>query len=58
MTLSRLWGDYNMKYYDKLIFELSNEGSIGYSLPKDDFSDISVDLDSSLLRNDIDQLKL
>ncbi len=41
-----------MKYYDKLIFELSNEGSIGYSLPKDDFSDISVDLDSSLLRND------
>ena len=26
-----------MKYYDKLVFELSKEGRVGYSLPADRF---------------------
>ncbi len=38
-----------MKFYDKLIFELSIEGRKGYSLPKNTLP-ISLDLDSSLLR--------
>src|SRR5574344_508207 len=31
----------NKKYYEKLIFELSKEGRIGYSLPKNEFGQIS-----------------
>ena len=40
-----------MKYYDKLIFELSRTGRVGYSLPKNDFGvDGCADVPSSLLR--------
>lgn len=40
-----------MKYYDKLIFELSVPGRTGYSLPKNRFGQYSIDsIDSSLKR--------
>lgn len=38
-----------MKYYDKLIFELSQEGRQAYSLPKSEF-DTPFNLDKNLLR--------
>lgn len=41
-----------MRNYDKLIFELSSEGRVGYSLPKDNFDEISFDLNESLLRSE------
>lgn len=31
-----------MKYYDKLIFEISKEGRCGYTLPKNEFSEYSI----------------
>lgn len=40
-----------MKYYDKLIFEISKEGRQGYTLPLNGLSDYSInDIPSSLLR--------
>lgn len=40
-----------MKYYDKLIFELSVPGRVGYSLPKNRFDKYSIDnLDKNLKR--------
>ncbi|WP_025724582.1 aminomethyl-transferring glycine dehydrogenase subunit GcvPB [Acholeplasma granularum] len=39
-----------MRYYDKLIFELSKKDRVGHNLPTNDFIDIK--LDSKLLRND------
>ena len=40
-----------MKYYDRLIFEISKEGCKGYTLPENQLSKYSVDdLPSSLLR--------
>ena len=36
-------------YYDKLIFEISNDGRVGYSLPKSDFT--NVVFDAHLCRN-------
>ena len=29
-----------MKYYDKLVFELSSEGRIGHNLPINEFEDV------------------
>ncbi|WP_290427135.1 aminomethyl-transferring glycine dehydrogenase subunit GcvPB [Coprobacter tertius] len=47
----------NMKYYDKLIFEISKEGRVGYTLPKPDFGKYSVnDLPEGLLRQDTPDL--
>lgn len=43
-----------MNYYDKLIFEISKEGRIGYNLPKNDFH--SVDLPKELLRGETAEL--
>ncbi len=40
-----------MKYYDKLIFELSQPGRCGYSLPKNDWKDSAGSLPSELLRS-------
>ena len=41
-----------MKYYDKLIFEISRPGRVGYSLPKNDFVDYTVtSLPSDLQRD-------
>ena len=46
-----------MKYYDKLIFEISKEGRRGYTLPENQLSKYSVDdLPSSLLREEKAQL--
>ncbi len=46
-----------MKYYDKLIFEISKEGRHGYTLPENQLSKYSVDdLPSSLLREEKAQL--
>lgn len=46
-----------MKYYDKLIFEISKEGRVGYTLPKLDFGKYSVnDLPEGLLRQDTPDL--
>ena len=46
-----------MKYYDKLIFEISKEGRVGYTLPKPDFGKYSVnDLPEGLLRQDTPDL--
>src|SRR5690554_3873008 len=39
-----------MRYYDKLIFELSKTGRIGHNLPKDDFENIT--LPKELLRDE------
>ena len=40
-----------MKYYDKLIFELSRPGRVGYELPKNDFNtDGEKEIPSDLLR--------
>ena len=40
-----------MKYYDKLIFEISKPGRIGYSLQQSDFGNYSLaDLPQSLRR--------
>jgi glycine dehydrogenase subunit 2 len=40
-----------MKYYDKLIFEISKEGRQGYTLPQNGLSDYSINnIPSSLLR--------
>ncbi len=40
-----------MKYYDKLIFELSRPGRVGYELPKNSFSyDGENEIPDSLLR--------
>ena len=39
-----------MKYYDKLIFELSKPGRKGYSLPASQFDKASCNADSSLFR--------
>ncbi len=42
-----------MKYYDKLIFEISKEGRHGYTLPENQLSKYSVeDLPASLLRDE------
>lgn len=42
----------NNKYYGKLIFELSREGRVGYSLPKNEFKghNMSSELPSTMLR--------
>lgn len=46
-----------MKYYDKLIFEISKEGRHGYTLPENQLRKYSVDdLPSSLLREEKAQL--
>lgn len=46
-----------MKYYDKLIFEISRPGRIGYSLPKSDLVDYMVtSLPSNLLRDEAAEL--
>lgn len=46
-----------MKYYDKLIFEISKEGRRGYTLPENQLTEYSVeDLPSSLLRGEKAQL--
>lgn len=46
-----------MKYYDKLIFEISKEGRHGYTLPKNELTKYSVEeLPSSLLRGEKAQL--
>lgn len=37
-----------MKYYDKLIFEISHEGRVGYSLPKNAWNE--TDIPTNLLR--------
>src|SRR5690554_3356233 len=39
-----------MRYYDKLIFELSKTGRIGHNLPKDDFENVT--LPKELLRDE------
>ena len=40
-----------MKYYNKLIFEISKPGRVGYSLPQSDFGNYSLaDLPQSLRR--------
>jgi glycine dehydrogenase subunit 2 len=44
----------NNKLYDKLIFELSHEGRVGYSLPENDFP--AHPLNASLLRKEDAQL--
>ena len=41
-----------MKYYDKLIFELSKEGRCGYSLPESSWEDSTVSIPSGLRRTD------
>lgn len=42
-----------MKYYDKLIFEISKEGRQGYTLPKNQLSKYSIeDIPSTLLREE------
>ena len=38
-----------MRYYDKLVFELSKPGRCGFSLSKE-WADAPLDLDASLLR--------
>src|SRR5690554_6903822 len=43
-----------MKYYDKLIFELSKENRIGYQLPKNEFPEVS--LPNNLLRKKLADL--
>ena len=46
-----------MKYYDKLIFEISRPGRVGYSLPKSDLVDYMVtSLPSNLLRDEAAEL--
>ena len=46
-----------MKYYDRLIFEISKDGRKGYTLPENQLSKYSVDdLPSSLLREEKAQL--
>ena len=46
-----------MKYYDKLIFEISKEGRHGYTLPENQLAEYSVeDLPSLLLRGEKAQL--
>ena len=46
-----------MKYYDKLIFEISRPGRVGYSLPKSDLVDYTVtSLPSNLLRDEAAEL--
>lgn len=40
-----------MKYYNKLIFEISKPGRVGYSLPQSDFGNYSLaDLPQALRR--------
>ena len=42
-----------MKYYDKLIFELSREGRKGYELPANEFTSNSIDaIPANLLRQE------
>lgn len=41
-----------MRYYDKLIFELSKEGRTGYSLRKNEWTDSTASLPSELKRSD------
>ena len=41
-----------MKYYDKLIFDLSKEGRHGYSLPSRKWNAVLSDLPSGLLRSE------
>jgi len=46
-----------MKYYDKLIFELSRPGRKGYELPKNEYGrDVLKDLPSDLLRKELPEL--
>ena len=45
-----------MKYYDKLIFELSREGRSGYSLPKNDFGHCVKELPANLRRGEAPEL--
>ena len=46
-----------IRNYDKLIFELSKNGRIGYSLPKNEFSQYKIsELPVSLCRNNIPEL--
>ncbi len=40
-----------MKYYDKLIFELSKEGRIGYSLRKNEWTDSTDSIPDGLRRS-------
>ena len=37
-----------MKYYDKLIFEISRPGRVGYSLPKNEWSTNKADGELSI----------
>ena len=39
-----------MKYYDKLIFELSKEGRVGYSLGKNEWTSSTDEIDSGEAR--------
>lgn len=41
-----------MKYYDKLIFELSREGRKGYELPKNEFPAAGCPLPENLRRQE------
>lgn len=45
-----------MKYYDKLIFELSKKGRTGYSLPECSLSSATNTLDAKLLRKESPKL--
>ena len=46
-----------MKYYDKLIFEISRPGRVGYSLPKNEFAEYTAtSLPSNLLRDEAAEL--
>ncbi|MBR2378854.1 MAG: aminomethyl-transferring glycine dehydrogenase subunit GcvPB, partial [Bacteroidaceae bacterium] len=40
-----------MKYYDRLVFELSKEGRIGYSLPRNPWTQHTCDIPEGLRRN-------
>ena len=41
-----------MRYYDKLIFELSREGRTGYSLRRNEWTESSASLPAALLREE------
>lgn len=45
-----------MKYYDKLIFDLSKDGRCGYSLPEYSWKDCLAQLPGGLMRDDIPAL--
>ena len=41
-----------MKYYDKLIFELSKEGRVGYSLGKNEWTSTTDEIPAGLRRSE------